>query len=140
MSPDLPQKSPIHEAQARRSFTSFSSSAGAPHVAPCSSSPFRSNAVPDQPAGLVDWRQALSCPLDCLLMPEVFFAQRFYQRASTAAVLERASPRSPNRVTTGMNAKNDIVERAPDQRPQFNHKGIGSALLLFVLSRGTREP
>jgi hypothetical protein len=41
MSPDLPQKLPIHEAQAWRSFTSFSSSAGTPHGPPCSSSPFQ---------------------------------------------------------------------------------------------------
>jgi hypothetical protein len=34
----------------------------------------------------------------------------------------------------------DIVAYTTEKRPQFDHKGIGSALLLFVLFRGTREP
>jgi hypothetical protein len=33
-----------------------------------------------------------------------------------------------------------FMQRASDTWPQFNHKGIRSALLLFVLSCGTSEP
>jgi hypothetical protein len=34
----------------------------------------------------------------------------------------------------------DIVACAPEKRPQFNHKGIGSALLLFALFAEPESP